>query len=90
MIFSSQRHGQDEMTINDMLHDPLIRVMLRADGVSLATFAIILETAARNLTVAKEIRLTMESRRCQTAVLNPDLDQMELFSALIVTKTVAP
>ncbi|WSH66230.1 hypothetical protein U8Q05_07100 [Rhizobium ruizarguesonis] len=36
-----------EMTTSDMLRDPLIRQMLRADKISLASFAILLDTAAR-------------------------------------------
>lgn len=36
-----------EMTASDMLRDPLIRQMLRADKISLAAFAILLDAAAR-------------------------------------------
>ncbi|MGO7211264.1 hypothetical protein ACC817_05600 [Rhizobium ruizarguesonis] len=39
-----------EMTTSDMLRDPLIRLMLRADKISLASFAILLDTAARRQT----------------------------------------
>ncbi|MGO4193988.1 hypothetical protein AB4Z13_01325 [Rhizobium sp. YAF28] len=37
----------NEMTASDMLRDPLIRQMLRADRISLATFATLLDTATR-------------------------------------------
>ncbi len=36
-----------EMTPSEMLRDPLIRQMLRADKISLATFAALLDAAAR-------------------------------------------
>ena len=36
-----------EMTPSEMLKDPLIRQMLRADKISLATFAALLDAAAR-------------------------------------------
>lgn len=32
--------------MTEVLHDPLIRLMLRADGMSLGEFAMLLETAA--------------------------------------------
>lgn len=35
-----------EMTMSEMLHDPMIRQMLRADRVSLADFAVLLKNAA--------------------------------------------
>jgi hypothetical protein len=38
-----------EMTASDMLRDPLIRQMLRADRISLAAFATLLDTASRRL-----------------------------------------
>jgi len=37
----------NEMTASDMLRDPLIRQMLRADRISLAAFATLLDTASR-------------------------------------------
>jgi hypothetical protein len=37
----------NEMTASDMLRDPLIRQMLRADRISLASFATLLDTATR-------------------------------------------
>ncbi|GAA3108152.1 hypothetical protein GCM10010520_60950 [Rhizobium viscosum] len=37
----------NEMTTSDMLRDPLIRQMLRADRISLASFATLLDTASR-------------------------------------------
>ncbi len=37
----------NEMTASDMLRDPLIRQMLRADRISLASFATLLDTASR-------------------------------------------
>jgi hypothetical protein len=36
-----------EMTTSEMLRDPLVRQMLRADKVSLASFASLLDSAAR-------------------------------------------
>jgi hypothetical protein len=39
----------NEMTASDMLRDPLIRQMLRADRISLAAFASLLDTASRQL-----------------------------------------
>lgn len=36
-----------EMTISEVLRDPLIRLVLRADGTSLSTFAHLLKAAAR-------------------------------------------
>lgn len=36
-----------EMTTSEMLKDPLIRQMLRADKISLASFAALLDAAAR-------------------------------------------
>ena len=36
-----------EMTASDMLRDPLIRQMLRADRISLASFATLLDAASR-------------------------------------------
>ncbi|MBB3655595.1 hypothetical protein FHX15_000794 [Rhizobium sp. BK650] len=36
-----------EMTSSEMLRDPLIRQMLRADKISLASFAALLDAAAR-------------------------------------------
>jgi hypothetical protein len=36
-----------EMTASEMLRDPLIRQMLRADKISLATFATLLDTEAK-------------------------------------------
>ncbi len=38
-----------EMTASDMLRDPLIRQILRADRISLASFATLLDTEARRL-----------------------------------------
>lgn len=35
-----------DMSISEMLHDPLVRQMLRADRVSLADFAVLLKNAA--------------------------------------------
>jgi len=37
----------NEMTASDMLRDPLIRQMLRADRISLASFATLLDTVSR-------------------------------------------
>jgi hypothetical protein len=39
--------SRDDMTMSEVLRDPLIRLMLRADGISLGAFAELLETAAR-------------------------------------------
>lgn len=39
--------SRDDMTMSEVLRDPLIRLMLRADGISLGEFAAILEAAAR-------------------------------------------
>lgn len=36
-----------DMTMSEMLRDPMIRQMLRADGVSLSDFAVLLDDAAR-------------------------------------------
>lgn len=35
-----------ELTISEVLHDPMIRLMLRADRISLGDFAKLLEEAA--------------------------------------------
>lgn len=42
----------DDLTMSEVLHDPMIRLMLRADHVPLGEFAKIMENAARarNLT----------------------------------------
>ncbi|QWW69957.1 hypothetical protein [Rhizobium sp. WYJ-E13] len=37
----------NEMTASEMLRDPLIRQVLRADRISLASFATLLDTASR-------------------------------------------
>jgi len=37
----------NEMTASDMLRDPLLRQVLRADRISLASFATLLDTASR-------------------------------------------
>ncbi|MBW9055584.1 hypothetical protein [Rhizobium mesosinicum] len=37
----------NEMTASDMLRDPLIRQMLRADRISLASFAALLDAASQ-------------------------------------------
>ncbi|MBB4956038.1 hypothetical protein H4S14_004081 [Agrobacterium vitis] len=37
----------EDMTMSEMLRDPMIRQMLRADGVSLSDFAVMLDDAAR-------------------------------------------
>lgn len=37
----------DELSVNDMLHDPLIRQLLRADRISLPSFAVFLQDAVR-------------------------------------------
>lgn len=36
-----------ELTMTEVLHDPMIRLLLRADRISLGTFAKLLENAAR-------------------------------------------
>jgi len=38
---------RDDLTITEALHDPLIAMVLRADGVKLDDFKRLLETAAR-------------------------------------------
>ncbi|MDQ0454737.1 hypothetical protein [Rhizobium paknamense] len=38
---------RQDMTISEVLRDPIIRQVLRADGVSLSAFAHLLEDAAR-------------------------------------------
>jgi hypothetical protein len=37
----------EELSVNDMLHDPLIRQLLRADRISLPSFAVFLHDAVR-------------------------------------------
>jgi hypothetical protein len=37
---------QAELTMTDVLHDPMIRQLLRADRISLPTFAVLLHNAA--------------------------------------------
>lgn len=44
-----------EMTIAEVLRDPLIRLVLRADGTSLSSFADLLKTAARDRDAALRI-----------------------------------
>lgn len=39
--------AMNEMTASDMLRDPLIRQMLRADKISLASFAALLDAASQ-------------------------------------------
>lgn len=39
--------NHNELTMTEVLHDPLIRLMLRADGVPLGELAKIMEKAAR-------------------------------------------
>ena len=40
---------QSELTMLDVMHDPIIRQILRADRVSLAQFAVLLQDTARKL-----------------------------------------
>lgn len=57
-----------EMTASDMLRDPLIRQLLRADRISLASFAALLEDAARRNAVAFEAR-SARRKHCASAIL---------------------
>ncbi len=41
------RKTRDDLTITEALHDPLIAMVMRADGVKLDDFKQLLETAAR-------------------------------------------
>jgi len=41
------RKTRDDLTISEALHDPLIAMVLRADGVKFEDFKQLLETAAR-------------------------------------------
>ena len=36
-----------ELTVSDVLRDPMVRLVLRADGISLPAFAMLLREAAR-------------------------------------------
>jgi hypothetical protein len=46
-----------ELTISDILRDPMIRQVLRADGISLRAFAVFLQQAAR-----RQLEVTSGSR----------------------------
>lgn len=46
MVDVNEESPMQDMTISEVLRDPLIRQMLRADKVSLGTFAALLENAA--------------------------------------------
>jgi len=59
---------QCELTISDALRDPIIREVLRADGMSLSDFAMLLQEAARRQH-EKTVRLDSQST---THVLRPE------------------
>lgn len=60
---------KQDMSISDMLHDPLIRQVLRADGVSLSVFADLMEDAARQ----RAESLKMEREQIPAAFMLPKL-----------------
>jgi hypothetical protein len=41
--------AQTDLTLNEVLTDPLIRAVMRADGVQMADFKSLLQTAARGI-----------------------------------------
>lgn len=45
-----------DLTMSEVLKDPMIRQMLRADGVSLSEFAVLLDDAARQRNLAMRCR----------------------------------
>ncbi|MBB3590791.1 hypothetical protein FHX08_001135 [Rhizobium sp. BK529] len=65
----------NEMTASDMLKDPLIRQMLRADRISLASFAALLDSASR-----RQARRDPESAPARPAA--PQAFDGEALSAL--------
>jgi hypothetical protein len=67
--------GREEMTIDEMLHDPLVGLMLRADGLCTTAFAELLETAARELDMAKARR---QAPVCHATLVAAELSAEEL------------
>ena len=59
---------RDEMTIPEVLRDPLIRQMLRADRISLGAFAALLAGAALTKGKADPMRPTSMADDAQRAV----------------------
>lgn len=43
----------DDLSISDVLRDPLIRLVLRADGVSLADFAVLIADVSSRLSIQR-------------------------------------
>jgi hypothetical protein len=67
--------GREDMTIEEMLADPLIGLMLRADGLCTTAFAELLETAARELDMAKAPR---QAPVCRVTSVAAELSVVEL------------
>lgn len=61
-----------EMTIADVLNDPLIGQLLRADGVSVEEFEILLQNAARSQSASRNPgRVPWEGRAVSPALSQP-------------------
>ncbi|MBY5348909.1 hypothetical protein [Rhizobium leguminosarum] len=69
------RKTRDDLTISEALHDPLIAMVLRADGVKLEDFKQLLETAARK----REPRSTSVSNMIGALASRANLPAMPCF-----------
>ncbi|MCF1471011.1 MULTISPECIES: hypothetical protein [Rhizobium/Agrobacterium group] len=49
-------YDMTDLTMSEVLKDPMIRQLLRADGVSLSAFAVLLDDAARQRNLALRCR----------------------------------
>ena len=73
-------HTTDEMTLAEIFGDPMIRAVMRADGVALSDFKELMHSAARSLrtrdvtAVAGKLRspdLAASSKRSLVATMRP-------------------
>ena len=70
--------SRDDMTMSEVLRDPLIRLMLRADGISLGAFAELLEAAARR----RNARFSNTEHEGQSGSKTPLVEKRELVPSL--------
>lgn len=75
-------HTKDDMTLAEIFGDPLIRAVMRADGVALNDFKDLMHSAARSLTTrdgtplggkVRTTGLTALSKRTLVAAMQPML-----------------
>lgn len=62
----------NDMTMAEVLRDPLIRQMLRADGISLSDFASLLQNAARQKSADRNAALLAADRMPYFVPARPD------------------